>query len=139
MSQSPSNRATRGLGALATAAMILVFATACGSDDEEAAADASVAPAIDAAGADTWTTFAAGFIETYCFACHGPGDNLRDYSLLPTVQSEMVKIRCGVSAVTLADCAGQPPARQFPVGSGAKPSDADRLRLVEWIDNGAPN
>jgi len=126
----------RGDLAIAAFAMVIMLAQgACGSDDTDTAADATVATPIDASTQDTWTSFASGFFETYCFECHGPGDSLRDYSLLPMVESETAKIRCGVSADSLAGCSI--PARQFPIGSGPKPTDEERLRLVQWIEDGA--
>ena len=121
--------------AASLAMLILLAIAACESDDTEAAADAAVAPQIDAADQDTWTSFASGFFESYCQECHGPGDSLRDYSLLPTVHSETAKIRCGVSADSLTGCTI--PARQFPIGAGPTPTDDERMRLVKWIEDGA--
>lgn len=115
-------------------ASILVV-SACSSDsDSDGAADAQVAQP-DAGPADTWDSFALGFFTSYCHDCHGAGDSLRDYSLLETVQGEESKIRCGVSTVSLQNCTVSP--RQFPIGNGAMPSDAERLRLVQWIEAGA--
>lgn len=90
------------------------------------------------AGADTWLSFANGFFTTYCHACHGPGDQLRDYSLLTEVMGESAKIRCGTAVTRPADCNGAPGPKQFPIGNGPKPSDAERDRLVAWIDAGLP-
>ena len=115
-------------------ASILALAS-CSSDSDDSAAPDAQAAAVDAASADTWDGFALGFFTTYCHDCHGPGDSLRDYSLLQTVQGEESKIRCGVATVSLQGCSIS--ARTFPVGSGAMPSDADRLRLVQWIEAGS--
>jgi hypothetical protein len=94
------------------------------------------------AQADTWTSFASDFMTTYCHECHGSGDASRDYSLLATVMDESAEIRCGVAAVRPADCTGFPPPKQFPIPNGAndnpKPTDADRDRLVAWIEAGLP-
>ena len=117
------------------AALLFVLSTACGSTDQ-VSADAGESASIDAMQQDRWSTFAADFFEVYCHECHGPGDSLRDYSLLTTVTSERDKIRCGVSPSSLSGCTIS--ARQFPVGSGPKPTDEDRMRLVEWLDSGAP-
>ena len=132
-------KATRCVAQLIPVMAVVALAMACGADDDESSttADAAVTPPADAETHDTWTSFASGFIETYCYECHGPGDSLRDYSLLATVQSEQEKIRCGVSPSSIAGCSI--PAKQFPVGSGPKPNDAERQRLVDWIDSGAPN
>ncbi|MBL4633849.1 MAG: hypothetical protein JKY56_08245 [Kofleriaceae bacterium] len=118
------------------AAVVSAF-TGCGSGNSDSTPDAmTTVPAADAAVGDTWSSFAAEFLNTYCGECHGAGDTLRDYTLLPSVQSEMAKIRCGVSATSLSGCAI--PAGQFPIGNGAKPTDLDRQRLVDWIENGSP-
>ena len=95
-------------------------------------------------GGDTWDSYAKGFFATYCVSCHNDdntGVATRDYHLLANVTKEKVGIACGVSTpATYArrGCAGFPPARQFPVGNGPKPTDADRDRLVRWIDSGTP-
>lgn len=115
-----------------------------GSPDAAAAPDAAPPDAPAAAGGDaapppTWSGFARPFFQTYCWACHGPGDALRDYSQLPMVMAEAAKIRCGVAPTELPGCGpGLPAPNQFPVGSGPRPSEAERLTLVQWIDEGMP-
>ncbi len=115
--------------------LVLVLALAgCSSDsDSEGAPDAQVAA--DAQSADTWESFALGFFTSYCHECHGPGDSLRDYALLDTVRGEESKIQCGVATVILDGCSISP--RMFPIGNGAMPTDAERTRLVQWIEAGA--
>jgi hypothetical protein len=94
--------------------------------------------------ADTWETFAKAFFTTYCVACHDDdkkGAATRDYHLLANVMKEKAEIACGVATPaewTRLACKAFPPARQFPVGGGPKPTDADRERLVRWIDSGTP-
>jgi hypothetical protein len=117
----------RALALLLTA---LLAAGACGGggDDDDiavtpdAAADTPDAPTPP----PTWTNFAQSFFEVYCHACHGPGDALRDYSLLAEVQAEATAIRAGVDS------------GQFPIGTGPKPSRDERDRLILWIDGGLP-
>jgi hypothetical protein len=49
-------------------------------------------------------------------------------------------MRCGV-AVTQDpswNCSPSIAAKQFPIGNGAKPSDAERDRIVAWITAGEP-
>jgi len=89
--------------------------------------------------ATTWENFAEGFFETYCWECHGPGDALRDYSVLAEVMTEANSIRCGTAPVgsMLEGCAGEPPAGQFPIGTNL-PADEERAMLVEWIEAGLP-
>jgi uncharacterized membrane protein len=118
---------------IAVITLFVASATACGGDDDGGTADA--AGAIDAEPALTWNSFADGFFETFCHECHGPGDALRDYSVLSMVQAEMATIKCGVSKDTLPNCTVN--AAMFPIGNGAKPTDAERDMLVQWIDEGA--
>lgn len=120
---------------LICAVLVLALgAGACGGDsDEPGSADA--ASTSDASPALSWTSFGDDFFTRYCHDCHGAGDTLRDYSQLSMVRAEMDKIRCGVSAVSLSGCSI--PARQFPIGTGPMPTDAERGSLVQWIDEGA--
>lgn len=90
-------------------------------------------------GADTWGTFAMAFMDTYCVECHTVGDpEGRDYTLYAEIVEEADTIRCGVTPTELPDCTGFPPPAQFPVGSGAMPTDDERQRIVDWIDAGLP-
>jgi hypothetical protein len=97
------------------------------------------------AAMDTWETFAQGFFGSYCVSCHNDdkkGVATRDYHVMANVVKEKAEIACGVAKspadATQHGCSGFPPARQFPVGNGPKPSDAERDRLVRWIDSGTP-
>ena len=114
---------------------LAVVSLACSSDAGGSTDPDANVPTIDAAAVDTWDSYASGFFEAYCSECHGPGDALRDYSLLESVQGEESKIRCGVSPESITGCSI--PARQFPIGSGAMPSDEERTRLVQWLNDGA--
>lgn len=91
--------------------------------------------AIDAGG-DTWGSFAEGFFATYCVSCHDTSP--KDFRQIEDVRAWADTIRCGVSDVALEGCGSTPPPRQFPVGTGPHPSDAERERLVAWIDAGMP-
>jgi hypothetical protein len=95
--------------------------------------------------ADTWASFASGFFTSFCVACHDDdkkGVPARDYHMLANVMREKKEIACGLAssqaAWTQRGCSGFPPARQFPVGNGPKPTDAERDRLLRWIDAGTP-
>ena len=52
----------------------------------------------------------------------------------------MAAMRCGVAAVQDPswNCGTSPSPRQFPIGNGPKPTDAERARLVAWITAGEP-
>jgi hypothetical protein len=96
------------------------------------------------ASADTWESYAKGFFASYCVSCHNDdnrGAATRDYHVLANVVLEKAEIACGVAKSmaewTARGCTAFPPARQFPVGAGPKPADADRDRLLRWIDSGA--
>lgn len=95
------------------------------------------------AASDSWDSYAKGFMTTYCVSCHDDdkqGSATRDYHMLGAVKAESSEIACGLTKSmvdwTARGCSGFPPARQFPVGNGAKPSDAERDRLIQWIDGG---
>ncbi len=88
--------------------------------------------------ADTWESFARDFTDTYCVACHGAGNQMRDYTGYADLFRDRDRVRCGVSPTRAAGCGRSPAPRQFPVGNGPKPSDPERSRLVEWIEAGAP-
>jgi hypothetical protein len=111
--------------------------------------------AADLAGADlatgssdTWASFAAGFFASYCTSCHSPTgsdpNGGKDFTQYASVMANAPTIRCGV-AVTQDpswSCAAFPPPKQFPICNtgctNAKPSDAERDRLVAWIGAGLP-
>jgi hypothetical protein len=95
--------------------------------------------------ADTWSTWAQGFVTKYCVECHNPSDPTgRDYNSQMLVVRDKLVIRCGVAAAQDPSwaCAKFPPARQFPItdmaGTNPKPTDAERGRLVAWINAGCP-
>ncbi len=133
-----------------------------GGGDAGTIADAGAPPAdggmVDAGSdgggpdaGDTWTDYAQGFFATYCTSCHtvgGPGDPSAatglDFTQYADVQANGPTIRCGVAVTQEPSwgCSGSPAAEQFPIcNSGctnAKPSDAERDRLVAWISAGMP-
>jgi hypothetical protein len=106
----------------------------------------------DSGDADTWTNFASGFVSTYCVECHNttvpdpstyPNQN---FNLYADVDGLVLEIRCGVSPAGMVQSgcptSGFPPPGQFPAkdskGTNPMPSDADRLRMIAWINAGAP-
>lgn len=102
------------------------------SVDAPSGADAPIA-------SDTWSTFAMGFFASYCTRCHaGPPGSTRDYRTMADVVRDQALIRCGVATTVLSGCGSFPPPRQFPIGTGPHPSDAERDRLTAWIDAGLP-
>lgn len=147
----------------APAALALAFllASGCG-DDDRGAVDAGSTPGdgggapsdagtggADAGGSDagtgdvdagssgdTWDGWAQEFFASYCTECHSGGT--RDYTTIEDVMRDADTIRCGASPTALEGCGSWPPPAQFPVGTGPKPSDSERERLVAWIDDGLP-
>ena len=114
-----------------------------GSDAGPPAEDASMAatdagPTETDAGVpgDTWTTWAMGFFATYCVECHDTSP--KDFRQLADVRANASEIACGVSPVVEDGCGSFPPPAQFPIGTGPHPTDAERMRLVAWIQSGAP-
>ena len=138
--------------------LLVVLAVACSSSnapidagqDAQTPTDASSSPdvASEAAAADTWANWAnASFFQVYCDACHMAGSSLEPSmpsNLYFTSQSNVVSnasvIRCGVCVTQDPSwgCPASPTAKQFPIGSGPLPSDADRNRVVAWITAGTP-
>jgi len=126
--------------------LVVVLALGCGDDDSSTDLGPAVdggpvptdaAPAIDGPETDTWGSYAMGFLATYCVGCHDGGP--RDYRTIDDVRRDQDGIACGVSPTALDRCgASEPSPGQFPVGSGPFPSDAERERLVAWIDAGLP-
>jgi cytochrome c553 len=107
--------------------------------------DASPGDAAAPAAALTWDGFARAFFVKYCGACHDDdkkGAATRDYHMLAAVMKEKAEIACGVSKSqadwSKRNCTAFPPARQFPVGNGLKPTDEERDQIVQWIDSGTP-
>lgn len=120
----------------------IAFSLGCDGEDplvEDAGTDAG--PTVEDGGpptgdagrptADTWSSFAEGFFATYCTECHAGGT--RDYRTIDEVRRDADSIACGVSPTMLDGCGSFPAPRQFPVGSGPFPSDAERERLIAWI------
>jgi hypothetical protein len=126
------------------AIVAILLGAACGSSPPASGGAASTndAGAGEAgSSSDTWSNYAQGFFRTYCVSCHNAQDSTgRDYTLKADVAKDMAVMRCGVAAVQDPswNCMPSPPARQFPIGSGPKPSDPERARIVAWIDAGEP-
>jgi hypothetical protein len=95
---------------------------------------------------DTWRSFARGFLMRYCVRCHNDdmaGDSWRDYRISRAVSAESILIGCGLAKTgSIRDLRGcpvsAPPARQFPLGDGPRPTDEERDRMLRWIDDGLP-
>jgi hypothetical protein len=137
-----------GTGGSGTGGSIAGTGGSGGSGPDAATAgppDAGTSSPDSAASPDTWESFAKGFFTSFCVSCHDDdkkGVAARDYHQLANVMKEKAEIACGVSSSQAAwaqrGCTGFPPARQFPVGNGPKPTDAERARLVRWIEAGTP-
>ena len=90
---------------------------------------------------DTWENYAKNFFATYCTSCHNPMDPTgRDYNIQVDVLSDKSAMRCGVASSQdpAWNCGPSPVAKQFPIGNGPKPSNAERARIVAWINAGEP-
>ncbi len=117
---------------------------ACGGGGAKSSPDLSqaVEPDLEPA-ALTWTDGGQAFFAKYCVGCHKPGGQAaqQDFSQYAVVVANAVDIRCGVTPAgqMQSGCGSNPAPGQFPIGNGAKPSDAERLAIVAWIDAGTPN
>jgi len=95
------------------------------------------------AAGDTWGNYAEGFFKKYCVECHSPTVNpTYDFTQYAIVKKNAPTIRCGVAATHQSGCASVPMPTQFPIsdaaGTNPKPSDAERARIVAWIEAGTP-
>jgi hypothetical protein len=96
-----------------------------------------------------------GFFEKYCIECHHPGGEgdptsttkPYDFMLQTDVVMEQDTIRCGIIPADASPdpswgCPPSPPPGQFPIYDpqhcNTKPTDAERWRVVAWIDAGSP-
>jgi len=135
------------------------------STSEAAPSDAPVnvlyvidAPA-DVVAHDTWNNFAKAFFATYCIECHSatvPDPTMyanQNFNIYADVKGLDSKIRCGVSPGDPSSGVGDfqsgcptggafPPPGQFPIydstHSNPMPTNGERLRIVDWINAGAP-
>jgi hypothetical protein len=150
------------LGSLAL--ITLITTSGCSSSSPGSEADAGggdAAPGQDATSlpdgpAPTWTNFAEAFTKTYCIECHNATDPdptvpmyaNQNFNLYADVVDHAKEARCGVSpsgvyqsgcpTAAQIDDGAFPPPGQFPAGTGPHPTDAERLRMIEWINNGTP-
>jgi hypothetical protein len=128
--------------------LLAAAAVACSSSSSPVTPEDAGATDTGTAGPDTWKSFAQGFTATYCVHCHNattpapssdPGQNFNLYADVKAFASE---IRCGVAPAgqLQSGCKGGgafPPPGQFPAGA-PYPDDAQRLRMIAWINAGAP-
>jgi hypothetical protein len=116
------------------AVLLLALAVGCTSHHST--------PVDSAPSTDTWGSWAQSFTTTYCSTtCHSPtgsgaGGGMYDFTQYANVYTNRAVIRCGVSAVALPGCPASPPPKQFPIAA-PYPTDAERARMVAWIDAGA--
>ena len=128
--------------------LLISTTLACSSSSTTATHDDAAAPdAGSHAGPDTWNNFAKAFCATYCVECHNattPDPSMdpdQDFNIYANVKSFTSKIRCGVAPAgqLQSGCPGDgafPPPGQFPAGP-PYPDDAERLRMIAWINAGA--
>ena len=115
--------------------VLLIFVVACSSSP----AASSDAPVV---AADTWSNYAGELLRHVLQLVSqraGP-DRARLPACKAVVAANMAVMRCGVAAVQDPswNCGTSAAPRQFPIGNGPKPTDAERARLVAWITAGEP-
>lgn len=85
----------------------------------------------------TWENWAyPEFFTPYCIDCHPSNMSSRDFSDYDAIGANLEHIRCGVAPEIVAPCDGHIEPGHLPIGDGPKPSDDERWRLVQWIDDG---
>ena len=113
-----------------------------GGDGTGPGGDGAPDAAAETMAGDTWTNWANDFFGTYCNRCHSMGgtgyrSGVLDFTMYDKVVAASVKTRCGTAATMQSGCGTSPHPKQFPIAA-PYPSDADRARLVAWIDAGLP-
>ncbi len=96
----------------------------------------AVATAADYPAGDTWDAFAQDFFATYCTRCHSTAladPDSRTYAPAGRNWDDAVAVRTYLADIRLVvgEENSMPP-------DGVAPSCDERLRLVRWIDLGAP-
>jgi hypothetical protein len=123
------------------AILLAVVVAACGASNPVPDLP-DAAPHPDAPN-DTWTSWAQSFTTEYCTRCHnsalanGNPTGDKDFTMYSVVVTWAATIRCGVAATQQSGCGSSPTPKQFPAGAPF-PSDAERDRMVKWIDDGTP-
>src|SRR5262245_26694464 len=124
---------------------LLLFLAACGDDDAtppDAAPDAPGSCAVlgakqampgDAVG--TFSDVAAPFFTANCTRCHSTAKVGTDRNGAPVGYDWDMESAVRNNLLLIRDMVG---VKQQMPPSGQKPSCADRLKLVRWIDGGAP-
>lgn len=129
----------RALAALA-APLAIWFVNAGGcSPDFPLAAEQIPQPGATPCGEWTYENFGAEFFYRYCLLCHheeNVGDRARfdaptgiNFNRLSGIRQFLARIRLR------AGVQGDMPPRLLPV---PQPTEAERMRLIEWLDCGAP-
>jgi hypothetical protein len=123
-----------------------------GADSGDNGSDAASGMDVGASH-DTWNSFGKTFFATYCVECHNAtipdasADPKQNFNIYSDVTGFDKTIRCGVAPAgqLQSGCPTDgafPPPGQFPIsdakGTNPKPSDAERLRIIAWINAGAP-
>lgn len=115
----------------------LLLLAACGSSPQTM----MMTPSPDlAAHQYTWTSDAQMFFTKYCVSCHNPTGqaSVQDFNQYSQVMANAPTIRCGVAPAMQSGCGATPAPKQFPIGTGPKPTDDERSAIVAWIDAGLP-
>ncbi len=104
------------------------LAAGCGDDDPSG---------------DTWESFAQPFFATNCTSCHSTANVGTARNGAPedfnwddeaSVRMQLVLIRRAAGPTTATTSPYMPPSDS----TGPRPSESDRQRLADWIDDGAP-
>lgn len=113
------------------AALLILVASGCGDDEPDAPSGGCTDSTL------TYTSFAKPFVSSYCASCHAgsltgtarlgaPADDVFDTRAQLVAKAEDIKEQVVV-------------LKTMPFGNGTpKPSDADRAKLGQWLDCGAP-
>jgi uncharacterized membrane protein len=120
----------RVLAGIATA-LLSVVGSGCGDDEPDAPSGGCEDTTL------TYTSFAKPFIGSYCASCHGA--SVTGTSRLGAPVDDVFDTRAQVAAKADDIKEQVVVMKTMPFGNGTpKPSDADRVKLGQWLSCGAP-
>jgi uncharacterized membrane protein len=118
------------------AALLSLLGTGCGDDAPDDDPDAVPGGAC-ADTTLTYTSFAKPFVSSYCASCHG--GSVTGTSRLGAPVDDVFDTRAQIAAKADDIKAQVVVMKTMPFGNGTtKPSDAERVKLGQWLSCGAP-
>jgi hypothetical protein len=117
---------------LSLCAALILFAPACGGEDEEGSETGATCPADSTL---TYESFGAPFFDAYCTRCHSSEVAVPDRGGAPTdVNFDTLDgILAEADEIDEVAAAGPDAVNTFLPPSDPRPSEAERRQLGEWL------